>query len=214
MDVSQKYHLALPVRQVTYSVSGFGIACVRITEVFVEQEQKPTEPLPFQLTHELTPMSWLTEIKAKTCMTYTPTPKDRQMAKESFNRTIIMEVKIPSGMRVNERQLGFFLSRVPEVVYFTYEPCGHKVHFFINVPSTSYGKQICLEWCLERLSFVMKWAPMEVRLYDYLQQDNQLIHLFPMQMQPTILGYSFIDAAHKARPDIESIPSMHKRLEM
>jgi hypothetical protein len=117
-------------------------------------------------------------------------------------------------MRINERQLGFFLSRVPEVMSFTYERCGHKLHFFLNVPSTVFGKPICLEWCLERLSTVMKWAPMEVRVYDYLKQDTQLVRLFPIQLQPSMLGYSFVDAFHKARPSIESLPNLRKRTEM
>jgi hypothetical protein len=214
MDVTQRFRFTLPVRQITYSVSGFGLVAVSICETFAEPEQKPMEPVPFQLTHELTPMSWLSEIKAKTCMTYTPTPKDRQLAKENFNRTMVMEIKLPSGMRINERQIGFFLSRVPEVMYFTYEPCGHKLYFFINVPSTVFGKPICLEWCFERLSWVMKWAPMEVRVYDYLQQETQLVRMFPMQMQPAVLGYSFIEAMHKARPTLEELPSMRKRTEI
>jgi hypothetical protein len=214
MDVTQRFRFTLPVRQITYSVSGFGLVAVSICETFSEPEQKPMEPVPFQLTHELTPMSWLSEIKAKTCMTYTPTPKDRQLAKENFNRTMVMEIKLPSGMRINERQIGFFLSRVPEVMYFTYEPCGHKLYFFINVPSTVFGKPICLEWCFERLSWVMKWAPMEVRVYDYLQQETQLVRMFPMQMQPAVLGYSFIEAMHKARPTLEELPSMRKRTEI
>jgi len=190
------------------------MAAVCIREVFVEQEQKLLEPVPFQLTHEMTPMSWLTELKVKTCMTYTPTPKDRQLARENFNRTIIMEMELPSGMRINERQMGFFLSRVPEVMYFTYSPCGHKLRFFINVPSTVFGKPICVEWCLERLSTVMKWTPMEVRVYDYLQQERQLIRLFPMQLQPTVLGYTFVDAVHKVRPTLEAVSRMQRRTEM
>jgi hypothetical protein len=102
MDVTQKFRFTLPCRQITYSVSGFGIAGVAIWEMFSEQEQKFVEPLPFELTNELTPMPWLTEIKAKTCMTYTPTPKDRQWATDNFNRTMVMEVRVPSG-----KKLGF-----------------------------------------------------------------------------------------------------------
>ena len=117
-------------------------------------------------------------------------------------------------MRINERQLGFFLSRVPEVMYFVYAPHTHKLYIFINVPTTVFGKPICLEWCLERLSTVMKWTPMEVRVYDYLQQERQLVRLFPIQLQQSVLGYSFVEAAHKARPSLDQIPSMQRRTEM
>ena len=59
MDVTQKLRFTLPVRQITYSVSGFGIATVVICEKFIETEQKVTEPMPFQLTQEFTPMPWM-----------------------------------------------------------------------------------------------------------------------------------------------------------
>ena len=93
-------------------------------------------------------------------------------------------------MRINERQLGFFLSHVPEVMYFTYSPPNHKLYIYINVPKTVSGKSICLEWCLERLSTVMKSASMEVCVYDYLEQERQLVRLFPIQLQPSVPGYS------------------------
>jgi hypothetical protein len=32
-------------------------------------------------------------------MTYTPTPKDLLLAGENFNRTMIMEIKLPSGKK-------------------------------------------------------------------------------------------------------------------
>ena len=94
-------------------------------------------------------------------------------------------------MRINERQLDFSLSNVPEVMHFTYTPLNHTLFIFINVPTTVFGKPICLEWCLERLSTVMKRTQMEVRVYDYLEQERQLVHLFPIELQPTVLGYSF-----------------------
>jgi hypothetical protein len=114
------------------------------------------------------------------------------------------------GTRVNIRQVGFFLSHVPEVMYFTYEPCGHKLIFFVNVPSTAYGKTICLEWCLERLSSVISWSPIEIRVYDYLQQETQFVQLVPIDFQPNLLGYSFIEAIHKARPSLDQLVNLQK----
>jgi hypothetical protein len=212
MDITQKLYFTLPVQQVTYSVNGFGLAFVCISQKFAEKEQqKSMEPMPFQLSQEFTPMPWISEIKAKTCVTYTPTPKDQSLAKENFNRTIVVEVELPSGMRVNMRQVGFFLSHVEEVMYFTYNPFGHKLVFFINVTSTSYGKPICFDWCLERLSTVVSWAPIKIRAYDYLQHEVQLVRLIPMQFQPTLLGYSYVDAVHKARPSLDQLPALHQQ---
>jgi len=210
MDITQKFRFTLPVRQITYSVSGFGLVGVRIVQVYADQEQKPMESMPFELTQEFKPMPWFSEITAKTCMTYTPTMKDKELVKENFNRTMVIEIELPSGMRVNLRQMGFFLSRVEQVMYFTYEPCGHKMMFFMNVPSMMFGKQMCFEWCLERLSTVMTWAPSKVRIYDYLQQEMQLVKLIPIQLQPNVLGYSFVEAVHKARPSMESLSLLQK----
>jgi len=121
MHLIQKLHFALPVRQITYTVSGFGLAHVWIKQSFVEKEQKLDEPTPFQVSQEFKPMSWLNEIAAKTCMSYTPTKKDLQLVKENFNRTVVVEVELPSGMRINLRQLGFMLSRAQQhVLYFKY----------------------------------------------------------------------------------------------
>jgi len=156
-------------------------------------------------------MPWLSEIKTKTCVTYTPTARDQQLAKDVFNRTVVVEVQLPSGVRLNLRQIGFFLSRVPEAMYFTFNEHANKINFFLNVPSTSNGKQICLEWCLERLSFVTQWAPIEVRAYDYLQPEYQLIRLVPIQFQPSLLGYSFVEAVQKARPSLEQLAEMHQK---
>jgi hypothetical protein len=111
-------------------------------------------------------------------------------------------------MRLNHRQIGFFLSRVPEAMYFTYSERCNKISFFLNIPSTVYGRPICLDWCLERLSFVSSWAPIQVRAYDYLEQETQLIRLFPIQLQPSLLGYSFVEAVHNNRPTLEQLARM------
>jgi hypothetical protein len=95
-------------------------------------------------------------------------------------------------------------------MYFTYEPCGHKLFFFLNVPSTAFGKPICLDWCLERLSSVVTWSPIQIRTYDYLHQENQLVQLIPIQFQPSLLGYSFVEAVHSARPNLESMVNLQK----
>ena len=113
-------------------------------------------------------------------------------------------------MRINLRQIGFFLSRVPEAMYFTFDKRGNKLNFFLNVPSTMYGKPICLEWCLERLSMVASWAPIQIRAYDYLQHESHLVRLMPIQIQPRLLGYSFVDAVHQARPTLESLVQSQK----
>jgi len=211
MDVTQTFQWTLPIQQLSYSVSGFGFVSIGLIQTFGEQQQqKSMEPIPFQLSQEFTPMPWLSEIKAKTCMTYTPTTKDKQLFKGNFNHTTVVEVELPSGTRINERLIGFLLSRVEEVMYFTYEPCGHKLLFFINVPPTIYGKPVCFEWCLERLSTVIKWAPIEVRVYDYLQQETQLVQLIPFEMQPTLLGYPFVEAVLKAKPSLESMVNLQK----
>jgi len=206
-------HFTLPVHQITYSVSGFGLAGIRLMRVYGDEKpEKLVEPMPFLLSHEFKPMPWFSEINAKTCMTYTPTiMKDPFLTKEIFNRTMVVEMILPSGMRINERQIGFFLSRVEHVMYFTYEPRGGKISIFINVPSMMYGKEICFEWCLERLSTVFKWSPMYVRVYDYLRPDIHLVKLFPIQFPPNVLGYSFVDAVHKARPTLESLPLLQKK---
>jgi hypothetical protein len=212
MDITQKFRFALPINQITYSINGFGVVGVCIKQIFIETQPPQTkEPVPFVVTNELSSLPWFSEVKAKTCLTYTPTPRDQQLAKENFNRTIIVEVQIPSGMRLNLRQLGFALSHIEQVTYFTYNEHAHKINFFINVPSTVYGKPICFEWILERLSFVSSWAPMRIRAYDYLEQDIQLVRLFPVELQPNLLGYSFVDAIHKARPSLDAITAAQQQ---
>jgi len=209
LDMTQTWQLTLPVRQITYSVNGFGLCILHIVQSFAEPEQQQ-KSVPFQLTQEFTPMPWLSEIKAKTCMTYTPTTTEQKLVTSNFNRTMVVEVELPSGTRINLRQIGFFLSHVENMMYFTYEPCGNKLFFFLNVPSTLFNKQMCFEWCLERLSTVISWSPVKVRTYDYLQQETQLIKLIPIQFQPNVLGYSFIEAVHQARPPLESLVKMQK----
>jgi len=211
MDITQKFRFTLPVNQITYSVSGFGVAAVIIRQVYVEKQQKQMgESMPFQLKNEFMSMPWISEITTRTCVTYTPTPKDQELAKNTFNRTVVVDVQLPSGMRVNLRQIGFFLSRVPEMMYFTFDERANKFNFFLTVPSTMYGKDICFEWCLERLSMIEQWAPIRIRAYDYLQPETQLVRLMPVEFQPKVLGYSYVDAVHKARPTMEQLTKMQQ----
>jgi len=211
IDCTQHFEFTLPVRQITYSVQGFGFAIVRLVEKYADEKyQVEQKSMPFKLTHEFKPASWFSEIQAKTCMTYSPTSYEQKFVKDNVNRTVIVEVELPSGTRLNVRQLGFFLSRVEQVMYFTYEPCSNKVYFFLNVPSTYWGKSICFNWCLERLSTVINWSPVQIRVYDYLVQDTKLVQLFPIQFQPNVLGYSFVEAVHKARPSVETIVNSFK----
>jgi len=210
MNVTQTLEFTLPVNQLTYSVNGFGICVIRIVQIYSEKQAQEQKSVPFKLTQEFKPMPWFSEIKAKTCMTYTPTVKDKKLAADHFNRTMVIEVELPSGTRINPRQIGFFLSRFKQVMYFTYNPMGHKLSFFINVPSTIFGKPICLEWCLERLSSVVEWAPIQIRAYDYLEQETQLIQLVPIEFQPNLLGYDFIEVVQKARPSLETLANLQK----
>jgi len=131
---------------------------------------------------------------------------------DNFNRTMVVEVELPSGTRVNMRQLGFFLSRVEYMMYFTYEPCGHKLIFFLNVPSTMFGKSVCFDWCLERLSTVMMWSPIQIRVFDYLDQETQLVQLIPIEFKPNLIGYSFVEAVHKARPTLQAMANLQKQV--
>ncbi|CAF3744916.1 unnamed protein product [Rotaria sordida] len=190
MDITQKLSFSLPVNQITYTVSGFGIASVNIEQIYMEKEQQTVQPVSFQLTNEYLPLSLLNEITARTCLIYTPTSNDQKLAKDISNRTIIVEIQIPSGVRVNLRQIGFFLSRVPEAMYFTFNERTNKINFFFNIPSAVYGKQICFNWRLERLSIIVSWTPIQIRAYDYLQPESQLIRLFPVEIESSFFGYS------------------------
>mgnify|MGYP002385137476 FL=1 len=211
-DLTQKFDFTLPVNKITYTVSGVGAASVVIRQVFVEKQQQPTsEPVPFQLNAEFLPLPWLNQITSRTCLTYTPTVQTRKFADDVYNRTIVAEIQLPTGSRVDLRQLGFFVSRVPEVVYFTYNERSQRISFFLNVPSTVNGKQICFEWLFERLSTVTQWAPIGVRAYDYLQPEIQLVRIIPIDFKPSdLLGYSFVDAVQKARPTTEQLVEMQK----
>lgn len=46
----------------------------------------------------------------------------------------------------------------------------------------------------------MNWSPIEVRVSDYLQQDNSLVRLIPIEFQPRLIGYPFIEAMHNVTP--------------
>jgi hypothetical protein len=210
MDETQIFQFTLPVHQITYLIKGYGYIGVRIVQILVNQKTEQMKSLPFQLTQEFKPMQWLSEINAKTCMTYTPTTNEQKLVEDKINRTMLVEVELPSGTRVNVRQIGFFLSRVAEVMYFTYDRCGNKLVFFINVPSTMFGKPICFEWCLERLSSVMNYAPVQVRVYDYLQRETQLVQSIPTDFQPKLIGYPFVEAIHRARPSLDTLAKMQK----
>jgi len=210
MNVTQTLCFTLPVNQITYSINGFGLCLIRIVQKFAEKQPPEQKSVPFQLTQEFKPKPWFSEIHAKTCMIYTPTPEDRKFVTDNYNRTMVIEVELPSGTRINPRQIGFFLSRFKEVMDFTYEPHINKLLFFINVPSTNFGKPICLEWCLERLSWVVEWSPVKVRVYDYLRQEIQLIKLVPIDFQPELLGYEFIKVVHQKRPPLEILGNLQK----
>ncbi|CAF1662833.1 unnamed protein product [Adineta ricciae] len=205
------FHFTVPVREVTYSVKGYGMAGVALFESYADKEQfKPIEPMPFKLSQEFLPKTWLTEIAAKTCLTFTPTPEMQRFVKDTFNRTIVIDIELPSGMRIEENQIGFFLSKVEYVHHFDYNRCFNKLSLFVVVPSTMYGKDICMDWCLERLSTVVNWSPISIRVYDYLQPETTLVRLFPIQFQPALLGYSFVEKAHELRPKLDSLPLLNK----
>jgi len=207
MDITQYMKFKLPVQSVTYSVSGFGLVGVCVKQTFVEK-QPPTvsEPNPFQLTQEFTPMPWLSEIKARSCVTYTPTQKFQ--ATKEWNNTVVLEIHLPSAMRINLRQLGFFLGKTPEVMHFNFHERWNKLNVFLNVPMMSAGKQICFDWALERLSSIVNYAPIEIRAYDYVRPDFTISRLIPVQVQPALLGWSYVDAIHKARPNIDAMAAM------
>ena len=98
MDITQKFRFTLPVNQISYTVSGHGNAGVCVKQIFVEKQQPQTsEPSPFQLTNEFVPMPWLNEIQTRTCLTYTPTTRNQNLANGIFNRTVVVDVQIPSG---------------------------------------------------------------------------------------------------------------------
>ncbi len=117
MDITQKFRFTLPVNQITYTVSGFGTAGVCVRQIFIEKQQQISQPTPFQLTNEFLPMPWLSEITAKTCLTYTPTTRDQQLAQGVFNRTVVIEFQLPSGKIPKKKNFfslnNFYLFRIP-----------------------------------------------------------------------------------------------------
>jgi len=80
MDITQKLRFTLPVNKITYTVSGFGLVRIAIRQAYVEKQQQTTEPMPFQMTNEFVPMPWLSEITARTCLTYTPTVQEKKIS--------------------------------------------------------------------------------------------------------------------------------------
>lgn len=91
MDSTQKMTFSLPVKQITYSVRGFGLASIRLVRTYAEPKQQIQEKtLPFEMTNEFVQMPWFSEVKCKACMTYKPMG-------EKLNRTIVLEYQIPSG---------------------------------------------------------------------------------------------------------------------
>lgn len=97
-------------------------------------------------------------------------------------------------------------------MYFTYSERANKINFFLNVPSTAYGRPICLDWCLKRLSFVSQWAPIQIRAYDYLLPEVELVHLLPINFKSNLLGYQFVDAVLKNRPTFEQLSEIQQRI--
>lgn len=100
MDLTQLFRFTLPVDQITYSVHGSGVAGVFFYQVLGEQQQQQLEQrsTPFELTQEFTSMPLINEIKAKTCVTYTPSINDLKLIKSDVNRTILVKVELPSGI--------------------------------------------------------------------------------------------------------------------
>jgi len=96
-------------------------------------------------------------------------------------------------------------------MHFNFHRRWNKLSIFLNVPWANAGKQVCFDWALERLSSVVNYAPIEIRAYDYVQPDYTMSRLVPVQIQPALLGYSFVDAVHKARPKIDSLAMMQQQ---
>jgi len=214
-DLTQTFTITVPVNQVSYTVSGFGVVAVVIRQIYIEKQQLPVanQPIPFQLSAEFLPMPWLNDITSRTCVTYTPTVQTQKFATDAFNRTIVVEIQLPSGVRINFRQLGFLVTRVPEVVYFTYDERLQRISFFLNIPQTVNGKQICFEWMFQRLSTVTQWAPITVRAYDYLRPEIHLVNLIPVEFTPNVIGYSFVDAVHEKQPTVEQLIKAQEQMQ-
>jgi len=207
MDITQTWNLTLPVQQFTYTVSGKGMVGIQIKQVFVDKEQvtpPPTQEISVQ--QEFKPMSWLSEIKAKTCLTYTPKQQERNGKLTNVNSTVVIEVQLPSGTRVNLRQIGFFAERYSQLVYFYYRHHRHTMVFFVQLPVEQQSKPWCMEWPIERLSTVINQQAVEVRAYDYLKPEICYKKLFNVvdAIQPQLLGYEYVERFLQSRPDIKS----------
>ena len=97
-------------------------------------------------------------------------------------------------------------------MYFTFDERARSLNFFINMPQSHYGKAICFDWIMERLSYLISWKSVQVHAYDYLQQDTELQRLFPTKFEPSVAGYDFITAVHKDRPSMEQLATMRKQM--
>jgi len=55
------------------------------------------------------------------------------------------------------------------------------------------------------------WSPIEMRVYDYLQRETELVQFVPIQFQPNLIGYPYVEAVMKARPSLETVVNMQKK---
>ncbi|CAF1158418.1 unnamed protein product, partial [Didymodactylos carnosus] len=194
-EITQKWNSTKPVQQLTYTVSGKGMVDIAIGQVFVDKEQitpPPTQEINVQ--QEFQPVSWLSEIKAKTCLTYIPKQQEQDGKLANVNSILIVEVQLPSGTRVNLRQIGFFAERYSQLVYYYYRRHRHTMVFCVQFPieQQSQSKPLCMEWSVERLSTVINQQAVEVRAYDYLTAEicSKKLYNVVDAIQPQLLGYS------------------------
>jgi hypothetical protein len=98
MGVTKTFQWTLPVHKISCSVRDFGFVSVRIMRTFAEkeQQQKTIQTSPFKLSQKFISMPYHGEIKAETSLIYKPATKDKQLAKECFNHTMIIEVELPT----------------------------------------------------------------------------------------------------------------------
>ncbi|CAF0859596.1 unnamed protein product [Didymodactylos carnosus] len=211
MDITQQWNLTLPVQQLTYTVSGKGMAGVAIKQVFVDKEQiTPPPTQEISVRQEFESMSRLNEIRARTCLTYTPKQQEQNRKLANVNSTLVVEVELPSGTRVNLRQISFFVQRYNQIVYYYYRRHRHTMVFFVQCPIGQQSKEMCMEWPIERLSTVINQQPIEVRAYDYLKPEICSRKLFNVvdAIKPQALGYEYVKFFLQSRPDIKSVPTM------
>ena len=175
VDLTQSMTFKLPVKQLSFTVKGFGLARVSIIRTLVEKEVSSNGP--FQLNQEFRLSPSMNETQAKTCLTYNSSvTKDHQ-----YNRTIAVDVQLPSSTRANLREIAFLLSAVPSIISFHYEPHNNKMIFLMNIPSTMFNKEICFEWVLKNFGSVVHWSPVVIHAYDYLRHNVQSFRLIPLQ---------------------------------